>query len=423
MPRRYHELTALDAVAAIESGRASSERIVSACLERITLREADVQAWAAIDRKRALADARAMDRAPRRSRLHGIPVGIKDVIDTSDLPTEHNSPIYSNYRPRADASAVSLLRKAGCVILGKTVTTEFANISAAPTRNPHDLKRSPGGSSSGSAAAVADFMVPFALGTQTAGSIIRPAAYCGDYAIKPTFGSINRTGVKPLAESLDTVGIFARDPSDLAAAMEILSGRLAVPSVERVPNIGFCRTANWHHASRAVQDMLESVLDSLSKSGAQVRDIELPQAIDDLPDDHAVVMGYESARALSWEYETYPEKLSPALLQRLQDGWSVSRVEYDRIQRKAGDARIAFGHLIKDFDFILTPSAEGIAPELTTTGNSRFNRAWTLLGNPCVAVPIKTDADGMPVGAQIVGDIGADMELINWAGWLKARLS
>src|SRR5216110_3463099 len=236
-----NELSATEAAKRIERGELTSEALVASCLERIAGRDEAVRAWAFVDRKLALAQAKERDRAPRRGLLHGIPFGIKDVIDTADLPTEYNSPIYKGHRPKADAACVTLLRQAGCVILGKTVTTEFANNHPSPTRNPHNPAHTPGGSSSGSAAAVADFMVPLALGTQTGGSVIRPAAYCGAAAIKPSFGAINRAGTKFLAEWLDTLGIFARGADDLALAMEALTGR-SIASTSGKPRVGLCRT-------------------------------------------------------------------------------------------------------------------------------------------------------------------------------------
>src|SRR2546423_10566674 len=222
---RLSELSAAEAARALEENKFTCEALVAACLERIAEREESVRAWAFLDRSAALAEARSLDRVPRRSRLHGVPFGIKDIIDTADLPTEYNSPIWRGPRRKADAACVPLLKQAGCVILGKTVTTEFANNHPSQTRNPHNPAHTPGGSSSGSAAAVADAMVPLALGTQTGGSVIRPAAYCGAAAIKPSFGAIHRAGTKFLAQSLDTIRIFARGAEDLALAMEVLIGR------------------------------------------------------------------------------------------------------------------------------------------------------------------------------------------------------
>jgi Asp-tRNA(Asn)/Glu-tRNA(Gln) amidotransferase A subunit family amidase len=241
---RLNELGAAQVARLIETKEATAEALVSACLERIDERDDAVRAWAFINRKDAIAGARELDRMPRRSRLHGVPFGIKDIIDTEDLPTEYGSPVYRGHRPRADAACVALLKAAGCLILGKTVTTEFAQNHPSQTRNPRNPAHTPGGSSSGSAAAVADCMVPLALGTQTGGSVIRPAAYNGAFAIKPSFGSINRQGAKFVAESLDTIGIFARSVEDLAFSLEILSGRKAnnMPSDTSRLRIGLCRT-------------------------------------------------------------------------------------------------------------------------------------------------------------------------------------
>ena len=248
--------SAAEAARRIERGELKSETLVAACLERIATRDEEVRAWAFVDREHALAQARALDRGPRRGPLHGIPVGIKDVIDTAELPTEYNSPIYRGHRPKADAACVMELKRAGAVILGKTATTEFANNHPAPTRNPHNPAHTPGGSSSGSAAAVADFMVPLSLGTQTGGSVIRPAAYCGVAAIKPSFGSINRAGLKFVAESLDTIGLFARTVEDLSLGLEATSGCAPV-SVSGKPRVGLCRTPRWSAASGEVQANLE----------------------------------------------------------------------------------------------------------------------------------------------------------------------
>jgi Asp-tRNA(Asn)/Glu-tRNA(Gln) amidotransferase A subunit family amidase len=422
MPPPWNELSAIEAAAAIAQGVLTSEQLVLACFERIDARDRKLQAWAAVDRDRALAEARAADHTPRRSPLHGVPVGIKDVIDTADYDTSYNSPIYIGHRPKADAACVSLLKQAGCVILGKTVTTEFANIAPAHTRNPHNLERSPGGSSSGSAAAVADFMVPLALGTQTAGSTIRPASYCGAFAIKPTLGAVSRVGVKTLAETLDTIGLFARSPDDLTALLELLSGWSAPSLPDRAPRIGIFRTAHRHLLEPETASAIEGVAALLRSETAYVFDLDLAPAIDELSDDHAVIMGYESARALAWELAVHPDKISAALAQRLQAGRSVTRPAYDVIMAKAAAARTAMARVFESCDVLLTPSCAGEAPPFGTTGDSKFNRTWTLLGNPCVAMPIGKGASGLPLGMQLVGPVGHDMELLAWAAWMNERL-
>ena len=419
---RLNELTATQAARRIEAGDLTAEALAAACLERIAERDEVVRAWAFVDRNAVLAQARALDGAPRTSRLHGVPFGIKDIIDTADLPTEYNSPIYQGHRPKADAACVTLLRQAGCLILGKTVTTEFANNHPSQTRNPHNPAHTPGGSSSGSAAAVADAMVPFALGTQTGGSVIRPAAYCGAFAIKPSFNSINRAGTKFLAESLDTIGIFSRHAEDLALAMEVLTGR--TPSaVSGKPRIGLCRTPRWSVAHHATQTNLEDAARELANGGAQVRDFELPAGSEQLFDRHKVIMGYETARALGWEYFNHPEKLSATLKPRLDEGWKVTRADYDAMRETARRCRRELAQSMREVDYLLTPSAASEAPaSLASTGDPVFNRAWTLLGVPCVTVPCGKGPHGLPLAVQLVGAMDADMALIGWAAMAAERL-
>jgi len=401
MAKKPHELTA--------SARAAE------CLERIAERDEKVRAWAFLDRKQALEQARALDRMPRRSRLHGVPVGIKDIIDTADQPTEYNSSIYRGHWPKADAACVMALRDAGCLILGKTETTEFANNHPSRTLNPHNPAHTPGGSSSGSAAAVADGMVPLALGTQTGGSVIRPAAYCGAYAIKPSFGAINRAGVKPVAESLDTVGIFSRSVEDLGLALEVLAA-IKPTTVEGKPRIGFCRTPRWASADPAMQGNLEDAAKRLARAGAKVRDYEMPAASDQLFDRHRVIMGFETARALAWEYRNFPEQISPSLKPRLDEGWKVTRADYDAMREHARQCRRALAEDLRAFDFLLTPSAPSEAPRsLASTGDPVFNRAWTLLGVPCVTIPYGKGPNGLPLAVQLVGAFGADAALLAWA--------
>ncbi len=425
MQTPLNELSAAEAARQIESRELTAEALAAACLERIAERDDAVRAWAFLHAKQALAQARELDRAPRRSRLHGVPFGIKDIIDTEDLPTEYNSPIYRGHRPRADASCVALLRRAGCLILGKTVTTEFANNHPSPTRNPHDPAHTPGGSSSGSAAAVADRMVPLALGTQTGGSVVRPAAYCGAFALKPSFGSINRQGTKFVAESLDTIGIFSRTPEDLALALEVLSGRPApdFAAFTGKPRIGLCRTPRWQDADAATQANLEQAARLLAKAGAAVSDFELPPGSDQLFDRHGMIMGFESARALAWEYMNFPEQISNSLKPRLDEAWLVTRADYDAMRETARQCRRALADRMREVDFLLTPSAPSEAPRShESTGDPVFNRAWTLFGVPCVNVPHGKGAHGLPLGVQLVGPFDGDSALLGWADWAAKAL-
>jgi len=425
MTQPLHQLSAAQAAQRIERGETTCEALAAACLERIAARDEEVRAWAFIDRKQALEQARALDRTPRRSRLHGVPFGLKDIIDTAELPTEYNSPIYRGHRPKADAACAALLKQAGCLILGKTVTTEFANNHPSPTRNPHNPAHTPGGSSSGSAAAVADAMVPLALGTQTGGSVIRPAAYCGAFAVKPSFGSIARAGIKFLSESNDTIGIFSRDARDLALALEVLSGRIAPDFAASggKPRIGLCRTPRWDKADAATHANLEQAARRLAQAGAQLRDFDLPPGSDQLFDRHKVIMGFETARSLGWEYAKHRGEISKTLAARLEEGWQVTRADYDAMREHTRQCRRALAQALRDVDFLLTPSAPSEAPaSLASTGDPIFNRAWTLAGVPCVTLPHGKGPHGLPLGIQLVGAFDSDMALIGWADWAARQL-
>jgi len=420
-------LSAAEAARSIAARRLTSESLVAACLERIAAREPEVQAWACVDRELALKQARALDRASPRGPLYGVPVGIKDVIDTADLPTEYNSPIYRGHQPRWDAACVALLRRAGCVILGKAVTTEFANNYPGATRNPHKLTHTPGGSSSGSAAAVADFMVPLALGTQTGGSTIRPAAYCGVVGCKPSFCSINRAGLKFVAESLDTIGLIARSAEDIALLLHVLSGR-ALPNLQAVsgrkPRVGLFRTPRWHEADAATHAVIESAAARLAKAGAKVSEFETPPGYAQLFDDQNRIMCYEEARAFAWEHTNHADQLSKSLRTRIEEGWAVSREAYDAARLHARDCRRQLAERMRDYDYLLTPSAPGEAPAtLEATGSSVFNRVWTLLGVPCVTLPSGTGPNGLPLGVQLVGSFDGDSGLLAWSHWSAAALA
>ncbi len=422
-----HRLSAAEAARRIARGELTSEALVASCLERIAAREPDVRAWAWLDADLALRQARALDREPPRRPLHGVPVGIKDIFDTADMPTEYGSPIYRGHQPKWDAACVALLRRAGCVILGKTVTTEFAHLHPGKTRNPHNPAHTPGGSSSGSAAAVADHMVPLALGTQTGGSIIRPAAFCGAVGCKPSFNTINRAGLKFAAESLDTIGVFARSVEDAALALHVLSGR-ALPDFKqsggRTPRVGLCRTPPWRDADAATHAAIERAAAQLARAGARVADFELPEGGAALFEEHGKIMNYETARALAWEYLNHPDKISATLRPRIEEGWQLSREAYDAARALGRDCRRRLADRMKEYDFLITPSAPGEAPAtLETTGNSVFNRVWTLLGVPCVTLPFGSGPHGVPLGVQLVGPFDGDSGLLAWAHWVERALA
>ena len=402
-----------------------SEQQVSACLERIAEREREVHAWAYLDAERALAEARARDREAPRSALHGVPVGIKDVIDTADMPTEYNSPIYRGHRPKADAASVALLRRAGCLILGKTVTTEFANNHPAQTRNPHNPKHTPGGSSSGSAAAVADFMAPVGYGTQTAGSVIRPGAFNGVVAYKGTYGWADLTGVKTYARSLDTLGFFAREANDLALVRAAYGHAPADPPARgEAPRIGFCRTRWWEMADPYNRKNIEAAAKTLRAAGARVREWEMPESWDRLIEAHNRVMTKEATIYYGPERARFPQLLSPSLSQSLEVGDTVSRPQLADARKRRQRAQRDLGAVWEKFDVLLAPAARGEAPAgLGYTGDPIFNRFWTLLGSPCIALPFGSGPFGLPLSVQLIGRHRGDDRLVAWARWVEQRLS
>jgi Asp-tRNA(Asn)/Glu-tRNA(Gln) amidotransferase A subunit family amidase len=421
-----NHLSAAEAARRIAAGKVSSEELVAACLARIRARDGEVQAWVHCDPEAALAQARAIDETKPGGMLVGVPVAFKDVIDTADMPTQYNSAIYRDYRPRTDAACVAMVRRAGGIVLGKTVTTEFASRSPGPTRNPHNLDHSPGGSSSGSAAAVADFMAPLAFGTQTGGSTIRPAAYCGIVGYKPSFGTINRAGLKALAESLDTIGVMARTVEDCALLVHAVSAR-PLPDLAakraRPPRIGLCRTPRWKDASPAAQAALESAAAALAKRGARIQELNLPPDFDRLYDDQLLIMNFEAARALSPEYFTLPALLSGYMRKMIDEHWRMPREPYAAAMRHARECRKAFAELVADIDVLLTPSAPGEAPEgISETGSALFNRNWTVLGVPCVTIPAGRGPKGLPLGVQFVGRYDDDERVLRCAEWARNTL-
>ncbi|HEV3008119.1 MAG TPA: amidase [Burkholderiales bacterium] len=397
---------------------------VEACLSAIEGREGELHAWKAVDRKFARRQARALDAGPARGPLHGIPVGVKDIFDTADLPTEYGSPIYKGHRPAADAACVAAARAAGAVILGKTVTTEFATMVPAATVHPRDPRRTPGGSSSGSAAAVAAGMVRFAYGTQTVGSIIRPAAYCGVVGYKPSYGMLSRSGMKMGAESLDTPGVIARNVADaalLAAASAFREDLLDVEALEK-PLLGLCRSPNWQHMSREGADAFATAAELLARKGARLAELVLP--FDELDAAASTILVYEMARGLAHEVAHHRERIAPVLLERIEAGRALPYSEYAKAVAYARDCRRKLTDRFGDLDAILTPSATGEAPlGLDSTGNTAMNRLWTLLHGPCVTVPAGEGPAGMPVGIQIVGLPRTDARTLAVARWVEGAFS
>ncbi len=420
-------LTAREAATEIAEGQLGAEALVRAYLDRIEAREGVVGAWHHLDREQALAEARQRDAEPPRGPLHGVPIAVKDLIDTHDMPTGYGSPIYRAHRPAADASCVALARAAGAVVLGKTVTTEFAAFTPGKTANPHNPAHTPGGSSSGSAAAVADGMAPLAFGTQTAGSVIRPASFCGVVGYKPSFGMIARAGVKPLADSLDTVGVLARNVADAAFFAGVLTERpalrhLAPPA--HAPHVGLYRTPVWAEAEPVAAAALDRARSALERAGAQVEELAIAPEHGPLTEAQDKIMGFEMARALAYERIRHSAQLSPRLAQMLDAGMAVGAEEYDAARAAAEIARAGLAGFFGGCDAVLTPAAPGEAPAgLGYTGNPVFNRMWTLLGTPCATVPAHWGASGLPTGVQLVGRIGDDARLLACALFLEHALA
>jgi amidase len=422
-----HELTATGIVESITAGQTSCEAVARACLERIAAREPQVQAWQYLDPEQVIAQARALDRGGRRGPLIGVPFALKDIIDTCDMPTEYGSPIYKGHRPAADAACAALSRKAGGVLMGKTVTTEFANRYAGKTRNPFDSARTPGGSSSGSAAAVGDLHVPLAVGTQTTGSTIRPASYCGAFGYRPTYGDLRCTGVKEAAGSLDTLGLIARSIEDIALYRDVLIGiePQPLPAEPGVPRIGFCRTPVWPKLEPYMQRLLEDAAARLARAGAKVVEITLPAEYERLEDAQRWIAAFEFARNFTWEIESHWERISEQLRNgRIRDGLSCTLERYLEARTLAERCRAMLAGAFGDCDVLLAASALGEATVgLSLTGSAAPCAIWTTVHAPSVTVPAFKGPSGLPVGAQLIARRNEDRRLFAAARWIYRQLT
>jgi len=422
-----NEWTATDIVAAIGAGRSTAGAVMRACLDRIAAREPEVQAWTNLDPEQALAAAAACDRAGAHGPLAGVPFGVKDIIDTADYPTEWGTPVHRGRRPGRDAACVALTRKAGGVLLGKTVTTEFANLHPGATRNPHDQGRTPGGSSSGSAAAVADHMVPIALGTQTTGSTIRPASFCGVFGYRPTYGEHRLHGVMEASGSLDTIGILARSLDDVALYRDVLLGiaPVAIAEVTRTPRIGIYRPPVWDEVEPTTRALIEAAARDLAKAGADVCDVTLPMEFAGLDDAHRWISSFEFARTFTWEISHHWDEISETLRKgRLADGLSCSLERYLGMKQLAETCRHRFDALWEHYDVMITAAAYGEAP----VGWSAFAGAplymmSTVLHVPSLSLPVFTGPNQMPIGLQILARRHDDRALFAWARWAYRRLT
>ena len=419
-------LTAVDAAHQIAAKKITSEALVRDCLERIDAREGEVRAWEYLDREAALMQARAADARPSGRLLHGLPVGVKDLIDTVDMPATYGSPIYAGHRPKWDAPCVALTRAAGGIVIGKTVTTEFAVMHPGKTRNPHNLAHTPGGSSSGSAAAVADYMVPLAFGSQTAGSVIRPAAYCGTVGYKPSFGLISRVGVKALSDTLDTIGTIARTVPDAALLAAAITGRrdlLVEKPLFTKLRVGICHTFEWKHAQAETVAAFEDVATRLAAASVQVKEVKLPPTYASLAQAHTDIMLVEQALSLAHERLMHWPQISARLQGILEAGLQIPLERYDSAQTLARNCRRTLTEVFIDCDVLLAPSAPGAAPAgLSHTGDPIFNRIWTLLRVPCVTVPVGVAPNDLPIGVQVIGAFGSDALTLAAAHWLHQAL-
>jgi Asp-tRNA(Asn)/Glu-tRNA(Gln) amidotransferase A subunit family amidase len=424
--RPLNELSAVEMADKIAAGETTCEAVTRDCLARIAARDGVVKAFVNLDQELALAQARTLDRGPRRGPLHGVPVGVKDVIDTSDMPTEMGSPLYRGHRPRMDAACIALLRRAGAVILGKTATCEFAGSAPPETTNPHNAAHTPGGSSSGSAAAVADDMVPATLGTQTGGSVLRPASFCGVFGYKPTYNTFNKQGVWPAADSIDTIGWLARSVEDIALLTSVLRMETPQPlkKLNTPPRIGFCRTEIWDTARPESKTAVEGAAAALGKAGAKLRDVELPQAFSGL---HAVARStvnfYERAACMAFLWDHEREKLSPQMRKYIENGQKISRDEYVAGMRRLDEGRKLLPAVFDEIDVLLVPCVPGEAPKgLGATGDPNMQAIWTALHTPSLTLPTHRGPNNLPVGIQLVAQRYDDDQLLACAGWIWDKI-
>lgn len=417
-------LLARDLADDIRAGRTTPRAVMETVAAAIAAREAEVKAFAALDLDAALRASGVAELAERP--LAGLPVGIKDILDTRDLATAYGSPIYAGHRPATDAPVVAMTRRAGGIVAGKTVTTEFAFLEPSPTRNPHRLTHTPGGSSAGSAAAVAAGMLPLALGTQTGGSVIRPAAFCGVTGYKPTFRLLPTLGMKTFSWHLDTIGLFAARVRDAAFAAAAITGRDLDVGDETAdaPRIAVVRTARADRASADAHAALDAAARAAEAKGARIFDLDLPQELEEADATHPTIQDFEAALAFMDEHDFARDQLSPLLASHLAAAQAITPEAYDGARRTAKRARHVLGDLFRDVDAILTFSAPGPAPEgYATTGSAMFNRLWTLMGCPTINVAGLSAANGMPVGVQVVGRFGRDRQALTVANLLEAAIT
>ncbi|MBT3237970.1 MAG: amidase [Rhodospirillaceae bacterium] len=439
-----HFLSASDAAQAIDNGELTSDELVRACLDHIVDVEDTIQAWAHIDPNMALAQASELDEWRRLGHplgpLHGVPIGIKDIIDSAGLPCEFGTEIHAGRKPEQDATLVGLLREAGAVIMGKTVTAELAVLTPGKTHNPHNPDHTPGGSSSGSAASVAAGMVPLAVGTQTNGSMIRPASYCGVYGFKPSYGRISRHGVLQQSHILDTIGVYGRSIDDIALIADVLMTfdaqdpdmrPIARPQVAKIlaeeppmpPRLAFIRTPAWEQADDSTKEAFRELIDHLNEGDETIDLLELSEQFDDVYDVHRRIMLSGLAKNFAREYSDSKDKLSALLCEMIEEGQGVSESDYINDVERIEEYNTILDLIFEDYDAALTPSTTGEAPVgLESTGSPIFCTIWTLCGTPAINLPILQGPNGLPLGVQMVSHKGDDARLLRTAKWLMQRL-
>lgn len=435
-------LTVTTALSQIQSQKQKPSDLLDTYLTRIQQREPDVSAWeflaiASAQNHAILQDRRIANGTPddllKKHPLLGIPVGIKDIFATVDMPTAWGFPLYAGRYLSEEAIIVRRLRAAGAILLGKTVTTELATAAAGPTRNPHHLCYSPGGSSSGSAAAVADGMVPLAIGSQTMGSVLRPAAYCGIFGFKPSFGLISRQGMMPASESLDQVGFFAACLEDIQIAFEVLvdpqsdaifSAETTSEEFRSSPQLAWIKTPDWHHLEPVVQARLEQVIEVLAEAGLAIHPVELPPTCLDYWETVQILCAYGLYQQHSWLWKNHPSLCSSQLQDWMQRGQQIEISDYEEARRKQRQYQVSIGHLLRHFEVIVTPVTTGPAPlDRENTGSPRFCSLWTACGLPALTIPAGKTPEGLPLGCQLVGRYGQDRQFLNLARryWLSIK--
>ena len=418
--------SATDLAHRIRQGEITPSAVMRSHLDRIASREPEIGAFQHIDADRAMARARHADNSPNRGLLHGVPFVVKDIINTEDMPTGWGSDLYTHRQPDRNAVCVQTFLNAGAIPIGKTVTTEFAYFRPGKTANPHNTDHTPGGSSSGSAAAVADFMAPIAFGSQTAASLIRPAAYCGVCGFRPTTGGYDLTGVMGLSQSLDTLGLLARDPQDLLLADAVMRGTEvgSLPNfVDNLPCISLMRGPYWQDGSIEMRDTCTRALSVFAQAGADTGEIAHPSIFSELTQAQITVMGYEAARLRQTEFAAGVPAISQQFYDLIEAGLRVDEDEYHAALATRDRACNMLDHILADTEVLLVPSAPGAAPVgLSATGDPLYSRMWNLLQVPSVAIPFGTDANGLPLGFQLIARRGDDRNLLEIANWAHTTL-